>query len=306
MFDNIDYIYEVYKQKNFSKAAKVLFINQSSLSLTIQKEEKRLGMPIFNRKTRPISLTDFGKRYIEAIEKINSLSLEMQEYIDNATQQVNGTLTIGATAFGVAYILPNLISEFTELYPHVLINLVEAPTTELKIELQKNNIDLMFSCDNIQLDSSENHPLYGESMVLIVPDKWIKDEHKAKLTRFSPLEVFQDVPFVMLRKGNNNREKLENLMQKYHVKIKPFLETDQNISACSMACSGIGATIVSDQIANTLCGGHKVHIYPLTDSEMRRTNYINCSKSPRFLVREFIRTAQHSLSQSALSEQTIL
>jgi len=79
MFENIDYIYEVYKQKSFSKAAKVLFINQSSLSLTIQKAEKRLGLPIFNRKTKPVTLTDFGKRYIEAIEKIHSLEQEIQK-----------------------------------------------------------------------------------------------------------------------------------------------------------------------------------------------------------------------------------
>ena len=297
MFENKDYIYEVYKQKSFSKAAKALFINQSSLSLTIQKAEKRLGLPIFNRKTRPVSLTDFWKRYIEAVEKINSLSLEIQEYIDNTTQEVNGCLTIGATAFCVAYILPELIFEFGNLYPNVLINLVEAPTTDLKLELQKNNIDLMFSCDNIQLDHYESHPLYGESMILIIPDKWLKEEDEAKLAYLSPLEAFQHVPFIMLRKGNNNREKVEQLMLKYNIKIKPILETDQNISACSMACSGIGATIVSDRIAHTLCGGQKVHIYPLPDPEMKRINYINCPKSSRFLVHEFVRIAQRSLSK---------
>lgn len=298
MFENKDYIYEVYKQKSFSKAAKVLYINQSSLSLTIQKAERQLGLQIFNRKTKPITLTDFGKRYIEAIEAVDSLGREMQEYIDNTKQEVNGSLTIGAAAFCVAYILPDLISEFISQYPHVLINLVEAPTLDLKQELQKNNIDLMVSSDNIQLDHFESHPLYGETMVLIVPDKWVKEEDEVNLAYFSPLTVFRHVPFIMLRKGNNNRQKVEELMQKQNIKIRPILETDQNISACSMACAGIGASIVSDRIASKLCGGKKVHIYPLSDPEMKRINYISCPKPSGFLVHEFIRVAQHSFFRS--------
>jgi len=297
MFENIDYIYEVYKQGSFSKAAKVLYINQSSLSLTIQKAEKRLGLPIFNRKTKPITLTDFGKRYIETIEKINSLGQEIQDYIDNTSQEVNGCITIGAAAFCVTYILPDLISEFHKLYPHVLINLFEAPTLDLKLELQKGNIDLMFSSDNLQLDDYESHPLYGETMVLVMPDKWVTEDDESKLAHFSPIEVFQHVPFVMLRKGNNSRDKTELLLQKKNIKIKPVLETDQNISACSMACSGIGATIVSDLIANKLCTGKHVRIYTLPNSEMKRINYISCSKSSSFVVHEFIRIAQQSFSK---------
>ena len=297
MFENIDYIYEVYKQGSFSKAAKTLFINQSSLSRTIQKADNKLGLRIFDRKTKPITLTAFGKRYIEAIEEINRLGQEIQTYIDNGTNEVRGQITIGAAAFAISYILPDLISNFHEQYPHVLVQLETAPTLELKEKLLKNNIDLMFSSEQLQVKAFQSYPLYRENMVLIVPDKWIRKEDKEKLARFSPIQVFQNVPFIMLRKGNSNRDKIEQLMTKYKIRIKPILEMDQNITACSMANAGIGATIVSESFAYKLCDEKRVHIYPLPDPEIQRINYVSCSSEASFLVQEFIRTAQHILSE---------
>ena len=298
MFENIDYIYEIYKQKSFSKAAKALFINQSSLSLTIQKAEKNLGMTIFNRKTKPVTLTEFGVRYIEAIEKINAISAEIQDYIDHTASEVTGCISIGAASFCVTYILPDLISAFNTLYPHVLINLQEFPTVELAQHLQKNAIDLMICSEQIQLPRYESHPLYGERMVLVVPQKWIREGDKEKLACLSPIEVFQSVPFIMLRKGNSNRSRLENLMKKYQIRIRPILETDQNISACSMACSGVGAAIVSDLIADRLCTGKAVQVFNLEEPEMKRINYISCAESSGFLVHEFIRIAQQAFAKS--------
>lgn len=72
MFRNANYIYTVYRERNFSRAAEKLFISQSSLSLTIKKAEERIGAPIFNRSTSPITLTEFGEKYIEAVEEMSA------------------------------------------------------------------------------------------------------------------------------------------------------------------------------------------------------------------------------------------
>lgn len=64
------YIYTVYRLKSFSLAAQELFISQPALSRAIKNAEAGLGAPIFNRKTIPVSLTEEGKIYIEAIEKM--------------------------------------------------------------------------------------------------------------------------------------------------------------------------------------------------------------------------------------------
>ena len=56
-----EYIYAVYQEKSFSKAARKLYVSQPWLSATIKKAEEELGLPLFDRSTNPISLTEAGR-----------------------------------------------------------------------------------------------------------------------------------------------------------------------------------------------------------------------------------------------------
>lgn len=60
MFDGKEYVYAVYEEKSFSKAAQKLYITQPALSTAIKKVEKKIGTPIFDRSTSPIGLTPGG------------------------------------------------------------------------------------------------------------------------------------------------------------------------------------------------------------------------------------------------------
>ena len=61
MQTEMEYVYRVYQEKSFSKAAEDLYITQPALSQAIRKVENALGMPIFDRSVRPMALTQAGK-----------------------------------------------------------------------------------------------------------------------------------------------------------------------------------------------------------------------------------------------------
>ena len=82
MFSGMNYVYEVYKERSFSKAAENLYISQPALSAMIKKVENKVGMPLFDRSTNPIQLTDCGKRYIKTAEKI----MDLDERFKNSDQ----------------------------------------------------------------------------------------------------------------------------------------------------------------------------------------------------------------------------
>ena len=82
MFRNMEYVYCVYKERSFSKAAEKLHIAQPSLSAMIRKEEEQAGAPIFERKTRPVSLTPFGIEFIRGIEQIYELENHLHDMAD--------------------------------------------------------------------------------------------------------------------------------------------------------------------------------------------------------------------------------
>ena len=57
MQQEMKYVYQVYLDGSFSKAAEHLYMTQPALSIAVQKLECGLGMPVFDRRTRPLSLT---------------------------------------------------------------------------------------------------------------------------------------------------------------------------------------------------------------------------------------------------------
>ena len=93
LYNGMEYIYTVYKERSFTKAAKKLFISQPSLSASVKHIEEKVGYPIFDRGTKPISLTECGRKYIESVEKIMAVEDEFEVKIEDDV--VEGMKTVG-------------------------------------------------------------------------------------------------------------------------------------------------------------------------------------------------------------------
>ena len=78
MLRNMEYVYEVYKERSFTRAAKNLYVTQPCLSALVKKTEEKLGFPIFNRSANPLQLTEYGKEYIRYIERMQALENEFE------------------------------------------------------------------------------------------------------------------------------------------------------------------------------------------------------------------------------------
>ena len=85
MFRNMEYVYAVYKEMSFSRAAEKLFISQPALSAMVKKVEKRIGSPIFDRSCSPIRLTNCGKEYISCIEQIMDVEYQFSQYLNQTS-----------------------------------------------------------------------------------------------------------------------------------------------------------------------------------------------------------------------------
>ena len=79
----MEYVYEVYKERSFSKAAANLFISQPSLSANVKRIEKKIGYPIFDRSTKPLGLTECGRHYIDAVEHIMQVENGFHDFVND-------------------------------------------------------------------------------------------------------------------------------------------------------------------------------------------------------------------------------
>ena len=97
MQPEMKYIYTVYQCGSFSKAAEKLFLTQPALSISVQKVEHEVGMPLFNRDKKPLEITEAGMIYIQKIEQIQHLEQELAMQLNDLTDLKTGHLRVGGT-----------------------------------------------------------------------------------------------------------------------------------------------------------------------------------------------------------------
>lgn len=167
MLDNLSkYVYEVYRSKSVSAAAKKLFISQPALSASIKKAEAELGATIFNRKTIPFTLTAEGKIYIESIEKIMKIETETLEKIHDVSEIKGGILNIVTSSYLAYFVIPKVCEIFAKKYPNVNINISTASTEALAGQLANDTADIIFMPTENDAPGFFTVPLMEENIIV--------------------------------------------------------------------------------------------------------------------------------------------
>ena len=117
MFRKMEYVYEIYTEKSFTKAAEKLYISQPCLSAAIKKIEDEIGMPLFERRHSTLVLTEVGEKYLKAAEQIRCITKDFLSEVNDMHNLVSGSLHIGVPNYIMSYIIPEIVNEYTKLYP---------------------------------------------------------------------------------------------------------------------------------------------------------------------------------------------
>ncbi len=171
------YVLAVVDLKNFEAAAEKCFVTQSTLSTMIGRFEDEIGIKIFNRKTKPVSITEEGRHIIHRLRIIvNEVDL-----FKNLTQELRGEL-IGNFKIGIIptiapYLLPRFITTFAEQYPQVQIVVKELTTNQIKQALKMRDIDLGILALPIDDKQFQEFPLYQEPFQLYDCTEEYRKEH---------------------------------------------------------------------------------------------------------------------------------
>ncbi|MBQ9468356.1 MAG: LysR family transcriptional regulator [Clostridia bacterium] len=311
--NEMDYVYEVYKERSFSAAARKLFVSQPALSTAIRKLEESLGIVIFDRSISPISLTEAGKVYIAAVEEIRAIERRAMEEIADMSELRIGHLTVSGENFVASFIMPRVMKRFFGKYGGIDVDLVESNSPDLRKLLLTDQIDLLIAHDfDARLYTA--HPLFEESLLLAVPESFainakLRDfggknyvltremvcagEHLKSGCPAVDLRLFENEPFLLLKPGNDMYRRAGILCEDAGFTPKKRLELDQLISSYNMALAGMGVAFVTDVLVSAAPGEGCVY-YRLSGAHTTRTMSIGYKKG-RYLSRAclaFIGTAK--------------
>ena len=309
MFDGKEYVYAVYEEKSFSKAAQKLYITQPALSTAIKKVEKKIGSPIFDRSTSPIGLTPSGEVYIDAIEKLFVLEQNTLNQLNNLNGLLAGKLAVGGTIFFTSFILPGLLGEFAGKYPQIKIELLEGTTSQLTNKLMAEELDLII--DNSELDDKNYEKYYysTERILLAIPKSFeinreleayrlteqeiMAGRHTGDTFPSLPLPLLGEMPFIIVKEEKSIYKRAMKMCGRQDFTPNIILKPDQVVSAFNMAGKGVGATFLPDGLVLSLPYEAPLYYYKMDEDLSIRQVYFY-KKRNKYLTKameEFIRVA---------------
>ena len=162
----IAYILTLEKHRNFSKAAEACFVTQSTLSAMVAKFEQQIGIVIFDRKTKPITVTPHGEQIIKYIKNINREYQLLDDGINQIKGVETGLLRIACIPTVASFLFPLILNSIGNTYPKVTFNIREITTEMIVEELLTGNIDIGIVSTPLEIKDITEKPLYKEPFVL--------------------------------------------------------------------------------------------------------------------------------------------
>ena len=136
------YFLTVAKEQSFTKAAEQLHITQPTLSRQMATFEEELGVTLFNRSGKKISLTDEGVLLKRRALEILDLEEKTLEELKGKEDVVEGTITIGCGEFAAVETLAEICKTYKEKYPLVQIVLHTATADTVYEMMNKGLVDI--------------------------------------------------------------------------------------------------------------------------------------------------------------------
>jgi DNA-binding transcriptional LysR family regulator len=153
------------KTRNFTRAAHQLHRSQSAISLQIARLEELLGKFLFVRDKRNVHLTLEGEQFLGYAEKMLQMEEDMLSHFQKPS--IQGEVTFGTPEDLATAYLPNILANFVESYPGVLLNVHCEFTMDLLKGFDSKRYDLVLIKQDPQNPHPKSEEVWKESLVWV-------------------------------------------------------------------------------------------------------------------------------------------
>ena len=267
---------EVARQQSFTRASKALFLTQPAVSMQIKQLEEVVGMPLFEKQGRQISLTDAGEEIKILSESILQQIEESEQNIEQLASGQQGKLRL-AVATTVASVAIRLMARFNELYPALSLHFTVTNREGLIQLLETNETDIVIMGkppEDLQLETQE---LMINPLVVIAPPNHLlcQDQKSVSLDR-----LFQN-DFILRETSSGTRRAIERFLAAEGRSLKSNMEMNSNTAIIQSVAEGLGLGIVSIHTVKNELEQGKLKLINATGFPLHRSWYLVQRKGRR-------------------------
>ncbi len=231
-------------EQSVSRGAERLFISQPAASKQLGELERSLGMPLFDRLPRGVRLTQAGTLLFDYARRLFALETEVESALAEMRGLERGHLSLGASLTIGDYLLPALLAEFTQSYPHLTVSLEIANTEVVQSHLHLGTLDLGLTegfADDPALETS----VFGhDTLVAIAPPGHPLAQAAQRGERVTPRQLCE-TGFVAREAGSGTRAVVEQAFARLGLSLNPRLSLGSIEAVKRAVAAGAGMAIVS-------------------------------------------------------------
>lgn len=159
---------------SISAAAQAVYISQSTLTLAIQQLEEEIGVRLFDRHAKGMTLTHQGHQFLRQSHLILATVDNAKRSLQQSTDQVAGSLIIGVSSLVAGYYLADLITRFQRAFPNVQTRVIEDERSYIEHLLVSGEIDIgVLILSNLE----DRHALQTEVLTHSPHRLWLPPRH---------------------------------------------------------------------------------------------------------------------------------
>lgn len=254
-------------EQSFTRAAWRLHIAQPPLSQRIRELEEELGVKLFERTTRRVSLTVAGSVFLEHLQPaLHQLDTAVQA-CRRAARGETGRLRLGYTGRASQERLPRLVRDYRRAFPDINLDIQgPLPTGELRLQLLNDELDAALCFLPIDGPGIESYVLMENELSIAV-----SESHPLAMAPHVQLAQLADEPFVAYPagKGFHLRNAMEALCREAGFVPQVVRETEASQTLLCLVAAGTGVGVIPREIETLNIAGIVYHPLPPGASRLR-------------------------------------
>lgn len=239
------YFKKLAEELHFSKASEKLHIAQPALSRQISELEEELGVKLFERNRRKVSITAAG-RYLhtQTTSWFQQIEETKRELLRIQNMEV-GSIRIGYVSTAMYSMLPDFLALIKKKYPALQLSLSEMTTNDQVQAIRNGTLEFGFARSPVNDLSVSQKKVWEENFALVLPAK-----HPLANKQLKSLAVLKDEPFVFFPRHQNPGyyDKIISLCYKAGFSPNIQYECVGSYTLLQMVASGLGITLLPASI----------------------------------------------------------
>lgn len=255
--------------KNFTKTAEALMMSQPTVSLHIKNLEQAFQTQLIQRSSKHVSITPTGLLLLERAKQLTRIIEQTKQDILEHHQLIQGQLKIGASFTIGEYILPMLLGQLKQHYPHIGLEILIGNTDEIveKVKLFQVDVGLIegktdekdivmtpFMQDELVVIAAKHHPLAQKQSIYITD--------------------LQNEAWISREVGSGTRENLNYFLRSNGLKVKSIMTISSNQGIKETVIHGLGISLISKATIERDIQLGEIAILPLKQQLHRTLSYI--------------------------------